>query len=153
MKRHVERAQQAQNASLTGIIRRPAAPGTTVWREKQTVRYVRQGPYAPQPARVLRPVLQEHIPTGMRDSRRVSIVPPDPTAQIPRKFCKKSFVSQHNKTNIKTCVPSEDSDQPGHLHSLSDQSSRCALWVGMDPNLLQIDSKDYDQTGWMLMLI
>ena len=32
---------------------------------------------------------------------------------------------QHNKTNKMTCVPSEDTDQPGHPPSL--MSLRCAL--------------------------
>ena len=31
----------------------------------------------------------------------------------------------HDKTNIVTCAPSEDSDQP--VHAQSDQSLRCAL--------------------------
>ena len=45
------------------------------------------------------------------------------------------------------CVPSEDSDQPGH------QSSLCAQWVAKDPSFLHADSKDSDQTGRMPRLI
>ena len=35
----------------------------------------------------------------------------------------------------------------------SDQSPLCAQWVAKDPNLLQADSKESEQTGWMPRLI
>ena len=38
-------------------------------------------------------------------------------SMIPDKLYESLF-EQHDKTNKMTCVPSEDSDQPGHLHSL-----------------------------------
>ena len=46
------------------------------------------------------------------------------------------------------CAPSEDSDQPGHLHNLI-KSSQCAQWVAKDPSFLHVDSEDSDQTGRM----
>ena len=45
----------------------------------------------------------------------------------------------HNKM---TCAPSEDSDQPGHPPSQSDQSSLCFFLVDKDPMLLHADSED-----------
>ena len=56
----------------------------------------------------------------------------------------KKHESLHDKTNKITCAASEDSDQPGHPLSLI---SLCNLRVAKDPNLLQKDSKDSDQTG------
>ena len=59
----------------------------------------------------------------------------------------------HDKTNIMTRVPSEDSDQPVHPPSLI--RVRCALtqWVANDPSFLHADSEDSDQTGRMPRLI
>ena len=48
------------------------------------------------------------------------------------------------------CVPSKDSDQPGHLRC---EFSRCAQWVAKDPRFLHADSEDSDQTGRMPRLI
>ena len=45
------------------------------------------------------------------------------------------------------CVPSEDSDQPGHTQS--DQSSLCAQWVAKDPSFIHAHNKDSDQTWRM----
>ena len=41
------------------------------------------------------------------------------------------FESPHDKTNKMTCVPSEDSDQPGHPSSLI--SLRCLHEETLDP--------------------
>ena len=59
---------------------------------------------------------------------------------------------QHDKPNKMICVPSEDSDQPGHQPSLI-RVFTCAQWEAKDPRLLQEDSEDYDQTGQMPRLI
>ena len=53
----------------------------------------------------------------------------------------------HDKTNIMTCVPSEDTDQPVHPPSL------CAQWAANDPSFLHAESEDSDQTGRMPRLI
>ena len=58
----------------------------------------------------------------------------------------------HDKTNIITCAPSEDSDQPVHPPSLI-KSLLCAQWVATDPSFLHADSEDSDQTGRMPRLI
>ena len=54
-------------------------------------------------------------------------------------------VTWQNQQN--ECVPSEDSDQPGHLPSLidaqADQSSLCTQWVTKDPRFLHADSEDW----------
>ena len=42
---------------------------------------------------------------------------------------------EHDKTNKMTSEPSKDSDQP--------KFSLCALCVGKDPNLLQMDSENW----------
>ena len=55
----------------------------------------------------------------------------------------------HDKTNKMVYVPSEDSDQSGHLK----ESSLCAQWVAKDPSFLHADSDDSDQTGRMPRLI
>ena len=47
--------------------------------------------------------------------------------------------------------PSEDSNQLGHRPV--SESSLCAQWVAKDPNFLQTDSEDSDQTGRMPRLI
>ena len=53
-----------------------------------------------------------------------------------------------DKTNKMICLPSEDSDQPGH------QSLRSAMkTVAEEPMFLHVDSKDSDQTGRMPRLI
>ena len=52
----------------------------------------------------------------------------------------------HDETNKMACVPSEDSDQPGHPPSLI-KSLLCAQWVAKGLSFLHADSKDYDQTG------
>ena len=58
------------------------------------------------------------------------------------------WASWQNQQN--DCLPSEDSDHPGHPPSLiTDQSSLCAQWVAKDPSFLQADSEDADQTGRM----
>ena len=62
------------------------------------------------------------------------------------------FELQHDKTNEMTCVPSKDSDQPGHPPSLI-KFSLGTLWVAKDAMLLHADSEDSDQTGWMPRLI
>ena len=49
------------------------------------------------------------------------------------------------------CVPSEDSDRPGHPPSLI--SLHCVQWVAKDPSFLNADNHDSDQTVWMLRLI
>ena len=53
-----------------------------------------------------------------------------------------SFKPEHDKTN-KTTV----------AYTQSDQSSLCALCIAKDPNLLQADSKDSDQTRQMPRMI
>ena len=52
-----------------------------------------------------------------------------------------------NKTSKMTCVPSEDSDQPGHQSSLSAWNSFGSLATHKVP------SKDCAQTAWMPRLI
>ena len=68
-------------------------------------------------------------------------------------FKRITYEPPHDKTNKMACVPSEDSDQPGHPPSLislrcedaqADLSLRCAL---------NADSEDSDQTGRMSRLI
>ena len=58
------------------------------------------------------------------------------------------FEPSHDKTNKMTCAPSEDSDQPGHPHSLIR-----VFAVGSKDSFLQTDSEDSDQTGQMPRLI
>ena len=50
------------------------------------------------------------------------------------------------------CAPSEDSDQPGHPHSLI-RVFAYAQWVAKDPRFLHTDGEDSDQTGRMPRLI
>ena len=57
----------------------------------------------------------------------------------------------HHKTNKMICVPSEDSDQPGHPPSLIRVFA--VLSLGSYPSFLHADSKDSDQTGQMPRLI
>ena len=47
-----------------------------------------------------------------------------------------------DKTNIMTCSPSEDSDQPVHSPSLT-RVFACAQWVANDPSFLHADSEDW----------
>ena len=56
----------------------------------------------------------------------------------------------NDKTNIMTCTPSEDSDQP--VRTVWSEASLCAQWVANDPSFLHADSEDSDQTGRMLVL-
>ena len=58
---------------------------------------------------------------------------------------------EHDRTYKMACVPSKDSNQPGHLPSLI--SLLCTQWVVQDPNFLHADSEDSDQTGRMPRLI
>ena len=60
--------------------------------------------------------------------------------------CSKTLLNEleHDKTNKMTCVPSEDSDQPGHLPSLM-----CTLRITKDPRFLYADREDSDQIGQM----
>ena len=59
-----------------------------------------------------------------------------------------SFEPVHEKNNKKTCVPSGDSDQHGHLPSLIRVFAvRSMQWVAKNPRFLHEDSKDYDNTG------
>ena len=60
-------------------------------------------------------------------------VDPDQTAQSDIR----ATTWQNQQSN---CVPSEDSDQPGH-------------WLAKGPRFLHADSEDSDQTGWMPRLI
>ena len=48
------------------------------------------------------------------------------------------------------CVPSEDSDPPGHH---LDRASIHGIWIAENLKLLHTDSKDSDQTGRMPWLI
>ena len=50
----------------------------------------------------------------------------------------------HDKTNIMTCVPRDDSDQPGHPPTRLNQSSLCAICVAKDLRFFHADSEDYD---------
>ena len=50
------------------------------------------------------------------------------------------------------CVPSKDSDQPGHLPSLI-RVFACTQWVANNPSFLHADSEDSDQTGQTPRLI
>ena len=54
-------------------------------------------------------------------------------------------LSRSTKNNNLTCMPSEDSDQPGIPASLIRFSTLCF----MDSMLLHADSKYYHQTRWM----
>ena len=72
--------------------------------------------------------------------------------KIPSAFCCKTVEPLHDKTNKLTCAPSEDSDQPGHPHSLisvfSDLMKKLwALSYTMSVN------EDSDPTGRMSRLI
>ena len=55
----------------------------------------------------------------------------------------------HDKTNKMICVPSDDSDHPGHLPSLI----RVFTMLAKGPSFLHADSEDSDQTGQMPRLI
>ena len=50
------------------------------------------------------------------------------------------------------CLPSEDSDQPGHPPSLIRVFALRSM-VAKDPSFLHADSEDSDQTGRMPKLI
>ena len=73
------------------------------------------------------------------------------------KICKQQKYEPPRKPQNE-CVPSEDSDQPGHLPSLirvftvRSESSLCAQWVAKDPSF-HADCEDSDQTGPMPRLI
>ena len=54
----------------------------------------------------------------------------------------------HDKTNKMTFAPSEGSDQPRHLPSLS-RASLCAVMIAKDLSFPHVDSEDSDQTGRM----
>ena len=58
----------------------------------------------------------------------------------------------HDKTKKMICVPSQDSDQPGHLPSLIRVLAVHSV-VAQDPRFLHADSEDSDQTGQMPRLI
>ena len=66
---------------------------------------------------------------------------------------KLSYEQQHDKTDKMTCAPSKDLDQPGHLPSLTTESSLYALWIAKHQSLLPAESEDSDQTGQMPRLI
>ena len=55
------------------------------------------------------------------------------------------FELKHDKTTRMNCEPIKDSDQPRH--------PPCLISLHKDPNLLQADREDTDQTGWMHRLI
>ena len=59
----------------------------------------------------------------------------------------KQYEPGHNISYKITCAPSKD--QPAHLHSLISLCWAGSLWEAKDQNLLQMGSKDSDQTGWM----
>ena len=63
-----------------------------------------------------------------------------------------TYEPPRDKTNILTCAPSEDSDQPG-FRPVWSESSLCAQWVAKDPSFLHADSEDSDKTGRMPRLI
>ena len=48
----------------------------------------------------------------------------------------------HDKTNIMTCAPSEDSDQPVHPPNLI-RVFAAPQWVAYDPSFLHADSEDW----------
>ena len=58
------------------------------------------------------------------------------------------FESQHDKTNKMTCVPSKDSDQPGHPPSLIRVFSLHGGSIG-SLTTHKVQSEDSDQTGRM----
>ena len=55
-------------------------------------------------------------------------------------------MSHNNITNKMTCAPSDDTDQTGHPSSLF-SLHLTTFWVVKDPNILQANSEDSDQTG------
>ena len=61
-------------------------------------------------------------------------------------------VPLHDRTNKMTCLPSEDSHQPGYSPSLI-RVFVCAQWVAKDPSFFHAYSEDSDQTGQMPRLI
>ena len=69
-------------------------------------------------------------------------------------FIKYSEMSSSLTKPTKWHVPSEDSDQPGHLPSLIRVFAVCS-WVVKDATFHHADSKDcdHDQIGWMARLI
>ena len=58
----------------------------------------------------------------------------------------------HDKANKMACVPSEDSDQPGHVPRLMGVFAH-DQWVAKERSLLRADREDSDQTGQMPRLI
>ena len=67
-------------------------------------------------------------------------------------FKKRAFIiiePSHDETNKMICVPSEDSDQPGHPSAQSDQSLHCPLEERLGPKLPIKHTAKTDQTGWM----
>ena len=48
------------------------------------------------------------------------------------------------KIYLRTCAPSNDSDQPAHL-----ESSLGAFWIANGAKFLYADNKDFDQTARM----
>ena len=72
---------------------------------------------------------------------------------IPETRTSKVHEPPHDKTNKMTCVPSEDSDQPGHPPSLIRVFTVRSIGSLKGPMFLHVDSKDSDQTGWMPRLI
>ena len=63
-----------------------------------------------------------------------------------------TYKPHRDKTNKMACVPSEDSDQPGHPPSLI-RVFAVRLRVAKDPSFLHADSEDSDQTRRMPRLI
>ena len=62
------------------------------------------------------------------------------------------FEPSHDKTNKMTCLPSEDSDQPGHLPSLI-RVFAVRMKKAWFLSYLLTHSEDFDQTGRMPRLI
>ena len=61
------------------------------------------------------------------------------------------FEPAQDKTYKMACVPSEDSDQPGHLPSLIRVFTSHMNKLGSLPTT--VHREDSDQTGWMPRLI
>ena len=62
------------------------------------------------------------------------------------------FEPRHDKTNKMTVHPANTQISLG-ICPVWSESSLCTQWVAKDPSVLQVDSKDSDQTGWMPRLI
>ena len=54
------------------------------------------------------------------------------------------FVPQRQKTYIRTCAPSDDSDQPTHSHTRAVwlESSLGAIWIPTDAKFLHAENED-----------